>query len=212
MNESRNAGILRLKRIREFAEAKNESAEPLRQRFERLKTGPAPAVVSARGLFQTPPAVAAQLVSSLERPFGRVLEPSAGLGRLFSAIRAIDPACPVALVDVSPECCRELYRASEGDGAVSLFNGDFLAMMPARLGVFDTIVMNPPFCRGLDIVHVRHAEKFLKPGGQLAAIVASGPRQKAAFGECHWIDLPRGSFRSEGTDVGAAIIRIATAE
>ncbi len=42
---------------------------------------------------------------------------------------------------------------------------DFLAVTPDTLGTFDRILMNPPFERGADAEHVRHAFRFLTPGG-----------------------------------------------
>jgi 16S rRNA G1207 methylase RsmC len=142
--------------------------------------------------------------------FGRVLEPSAGLGRLYRAVRSRSADCPITLVDASPECCGELYRATEGDGAARLVAGDFLAMDAARLGEFDAVVMNPPFTMGTDVKHVRHALTFLAPRGRLVAVCANGPKQRAALRPiaAQWIDLPAGSFKSEGTNVNAAIVVI----
>jgi hypothetical protein len=45
-----------------------------------------------------------------------------------------------------------------------VIEGDFLALNPADFAPFDRIVMNPPFDRGRDCDHVRHAYEFLKPG------------------------------------------------
>jgi hypothetical protein len=68
--------------------------------------------------------------------------------------------------------------------------------------------MNPPFGRGADIEHIRHAYRKLKPGGQLVAVCANDPRQREVMCEvCSaWIDLPAGSFQEEGTNVNAAIV------
>ena len=41
-------------------------------------------------------------------------------------------------------------------------------------GEYDRIVMNPPFEKGQDIDHVRHAYELLKPGGKLVAIMSEG--------------------------------------
>lgn len=74
--------------------------------------------------------------------------------------------------------------------------------------LFDRVIMNPPFENGSDIKHIRHALSFLKPGGRLVAICAAGPRQREAFqSEAEeWIDLPAGSFKSQGTDVNTAVV------
>src|SRR4051794_285291 len=77
--------------------------------------------------------------------------------------------------------------------------------MREELGKFDRIVMNPPFDHGSDIEHIRHAMKYLKPGGRLVAICANGPRQREAFTDEseHWEDLPANTFA--GTGVSAAL-------
>ena len=83
---------------------------------------------------------------------------------------------------------------------------DFLAL--DDLGEYDRIVMNPPFERGADINHIAHAFAHLAPGGRLVAVCANGPRQREELGEIatEWIELPPGSFKSEGTNVNTAIV------
>ena len=211
-DESRKTGILRLRHLREVNEAKAEEMAAQADRFARLANkDSAPRVVSAFNLFQTPEPLAARLVELLAegRDLGRVLEPSAGLGRLYRAVRATSSACPVVLVDSSPECCGELYRATEGDTAARLVSGDFLTMTADRLGgLFDSAILNPPFRLGADIKHVRHALSLLAPGGRLVSVVANGPKQRAALkpAAAQWHDLPAGTFRTEGTDVASALV------
>lgn len=210
MNESRKTGLLRLRHLLEVTETKGEEMDAERGRFERLADpSSAPRVVAAFNLFQTPEPLAAQL-AGLFAAFGRTLEPSAGLGRLYRAVRQRDVDCQVVLVENAPECCRELYLATERDEQAQLVQGDFLACGAERLGLFDSVIMNPPFCRGTDIRHIRHALSLLRPGGRLAAIVYNGARQRAALQPLasDWIDLPAGSFKGEGTNVGTAIVVI----
>ncbi len=166
-------------------------------------------MVSAFNLFQTPEPLAAQ-VAGLFQTFGRTLEPSAGLGRLYRAVRAVDPSCPIVLVDNAPDCCRELYLATEKDSAAELVQADFLLCGAARLGLFDSIIMNPPFKLGTDTRHVKQALTLLKAGGRLVSLVANGPKQRQRLQPLasQWIDLPAGSFQSEGTSVNAAIVVI----
>lgn len=206
--ESRRRGLYRLARLKEIAEAKAEELAEHRGRFDKLADpASAPRVATGHNLFQTPEALAARVVRQLKR-VGRVLEPSAGLGRLYRAVRAVDPVAPVVLVDSSPTCFRELYHATEGDGNATIRAADFLSLEPGDLGLFDSVVMNPPFKMRTDIRHVNHARRFLAPGGKLVAIVAAGPRQRAAFfGVADiWSMLPAGSFKSEGTDVETALV------
>lgn len=207
-NQSRQAGILRLLHQREQGEAVAEEMQRARGRFQALADpASAPRAVSSFNLFQTPPALADRL-AALADLSGRVLEPSAGLGRLYTAVR-YRSTCPMVLVDYSAECCRELYEATKGDGAAVLVQADFLSCDAARLGgLFDGVVMNPPFKMGTDVKHIQHARRMLKPGGRLVALCANGPKQRAAFKDSaeHWEDLPHGAFKSEGTNVAAAIV------
>lgn len=209
-NESRKTGLLRLRHLQEVTEAKAEELADAAPRFARLADpASAPRVVSSHNLFQTPEPLAARM-ASLFPTFGRTLEPSAGLGRLYRAVRAVSATCPVVLVDIAPECCGELYRATEGDGNARLVAGDFLAMDAERLGTFACIIANPPFARGADIAHIRHMLTLLNPGGRLVALCANGPRQRQQLRPLasQWIDLEPGAFRSEGTNVNAAIVVI----
>ena len=213
-NPSRAAGLSRLARLSsELAEAGDELADK-RDRFARLKDpGSAPVVVSSFNLFQTPPGLAERMAELLDiEPGMSVLEPSAGLGRLYVAARDQEPDAYFGLVDISPDCCNELRRISEGDGRTSVICHDFLSRVPASLGTFDRIIMNPPFKMGADILHIHHAIPFLKPGGRLVALCADGPKQNARLRPeiegkgGTWETLPAGSFRSEGTNVDVALI------
>lgn len=207
---SKSVGRLRLLHLREHCEAVEEEMVEERARFARLaKSESAPRVVSSFNLFQTPEPIAAR-VASLCPIGGRVLEPSAGLGRLYRAIRQRSASCPVTLVDSSPDCCRELYRATETDTNARLIQGDFLAQTPAKLGTFEGVLMNPPFKMGTDAVHILHALKFLAPGGVLVALCADGPRQNSKLRPIAttWEPLPSGSFKSEGTNVNTVLLTI----
>lgn len=213
-SDSISLGRLRLLHLREQTEAVGETMEVERGRFDRLRDGGPPRVVSAFNLFQTPPELARRLAglllpapcSSLPAS-ARILEPSAGLGRLYEAVRRRSTA-PVVLVELAAECAAELYRETATDPAATLIQADFLACDADRLGgLFSHILMNPPFKMGRDIKHIEHARRLLAPGGRLVALCAAGPRQRrrlqpAAAG---WIDLPPGSFKSEGTNVAAAM-------
>lgn len=210
LNQSRSTGLLRLSHLREHGEAVAEDMARGRDRFARLADPSSAArAVSSFNLFQTPEPLADRLVT-FARLGGRVLEPSAGLGRLYRAIRYRSD-CPMVLVDVSPDCCRELYAAIDGDGAAKIVQADFLACDAARLGgLFDGIVMNPPFKMGTDVRHILHATTLLAPGGRLVSLCAAGPRQRQALEPIasQWVDLPAGSFKESGTMVASAIVII----
>lgn len=202
MIESRKTGLLRLRHINEVTEAVGEEMAVERQRFDRLANKEsAPRVISSYQLYQTPEELADRLAGMFPK-WGRTLEPSAGLGRLYRAIRK-QTNTEVVLVEQSAECCAELYRETEGDENARLIQGDFLAQ--ESLGLFDSICANPPFAD--DRRHIFRMMELLAPKGRLVAICANGPRQHAKLKPLasQWIELPEGSFKSEGTNVAAAI-------
>lgn len=205
MSTSRQDGMLRLRHLAEFTEAKGEDLAEQRARFHRLaREDAAPRAVSSFNLFQTPEPIAERMAAMLPL-VGRILEPSAGLGRLYRAIRKLS-ACHVTLVEQSPECCAELYREIDEDSACHLVQGDFLSFA----GKFDTIVMNPPFKMGTDVKHILHALSLLAPGGRLVSLCYAGSKQHAKLKPIadSWEILPSGSFKSEGTDADIALLTL----
>jgi len=181
----------------------------------RHEDGTAPRAVAAFNLFQTPEHIAAQLVALVSprlRVGARILEPSAGLGRLFRPLwSALGNAGEYVLIDQSADCVKELYRQTEDCEGVTLRTGDFLAMDKGDLGgAFDVICMNPPFKMWRDIKHINHARAMLADGGILAALCANGPRQREHLRPLctTWEELPERSFKSEGTGVSVALLTI----
>jgi phospholipid N-methyltransferase len=161
-------------------------------------------VVSAPQLFPTPAALAARMVDLADIPPGaRVLEPSAGTGRILDAIGA-RPGLLVA-VEINSALIDQLSRPG-----LTIYPGDFLAIDAAMLGRFERVIMNPPFVNGADIMHIQHAAGLLKPGGRLVALCANGPRQRERLQPLasYWEDLPIGSFAESGTGVNVALLVI----
>lgn len=163
--------------------------------------------------FPSPPAVVARLLALADiRPGMRVLEPSAGKG-------AIAYACADAGAAVD---CYELMEANfvalAGDARLGpVRHMDFLAQ--AAEPSYDRVVMNPPFLKQLDIKHVLHALKFVKPGGLLVSVMASSVTfrdnkltqdfrdlVRARGGDIE--ALPDGSFKASGTNVNTVIVTI----
>ncbi|MCW2339120.1 putative RNA methylase [Sphingobium sp. B2D3A] len=148
----------------------------------------------------------------------RVLEPSAGTGVLARAAR--DRGAIVSCIEIQPGLAQEL-RVLHGFDDVR--EADFLTVQPGT-ELFDCIIMNPPFDRGRDCDHVRHAYQFLKPGGVLIAVMSARAehgedrrhkalhdlveRCKPAYGWRKWHDLPPGSFAHAGTQVNTVILAI----
>lgn len=186
--------------------------EEQRERFERIanrhENGTAPRAVSAFQLFQTPAELAERLLAKLQPEIGaRVLEPSAGLGRLLDALQFYAPREVVA-VEIDNRLTGELFRQNRAN--VTLKNRDFLTVTPEELGTFDAVVMNPPFHMRADIRHIRHALKFLNPGGKLAAICMNTAQRFNELRELadSWEEIPPGAFRGEGTEVPTVMLTI----
>jgi len=157
---------------------------------------------SIEGFFPTPPSVVRLVMERAEMvPGQRVLEPSAGTGNLADAAKAAGGLVEVA--EVSPTM-REIL-AEKG---YPLVGADTLELR----GSYDRVVMNPPFERGQDIEHVRHAyDAQLAPGGRLVAIVSRGSLQRSdakARGFQAWLgergalveDLPEGAFAAKESE------------
>jgi predicted RNA methylase len=122
------------------------------------------------GFFPTPPELAQRAVEAADLQFGQeVLEPSAGIGSLAEAIKA-----KVETQLVCVERHADLCNVLKLKGFV-VHQANFLEAH----GEVDRIVMNPPFEKGQDIDHVRHAFKLLRPGGRLVAIMSAGAVQRS---------------------------------
>ncbi len=162
-------------------------------------------VVSADQLFPTPPELAERMVSLADiRPGHRILEPSAGTGRILAALPNIRPGGEVVAVEINYNLAKLLEEIADDTR-----NCDFLECN-GDLGKFDRILMNPPFSHGDDIKHIEHAVKFLAPGGKLVAICAGGPRQQERLQQiaATWEPLPAGTFEESGTGVSTVLLTI----
>jgi len=200
----------RLHALRMENDAAKYAMDEMRPRFDRMagrhENGTAPRALAVHQLFQTPPAIAERLALMLAlEPGARILEPSAGLGRLLDAVAPYRPSEVVA-VELAKECAGELFR-QERPG-VTIKQRDFLTVTPEEIGEFDAVIMNPPFTMRADIAHINHAAKFLRPGGKLVAICMATDRRRTAFAGYQWADLPAGSFKHAGTNVEAAIVSL----
>lgn len=173
-------------------------------------------VVSAPQLFPTPAHLAARMVELADITHGaRVLEPSAGTGRLIQALRDNGPGYTITAVELDFRMVDHLRVSMSVDDTRQ---GDFLALTPADLGCpFDRILMNPPFALGADVEHVTHAVQFLKPGGRLVAIMSAGVlfRSDRKTGHFRQLvermggimeELPADTFATSGTGVNTVLV------
>lgn len=172
-------------------------------RFDRIK-GVKPVAVSSFNMFQTPETVAARMAEALPGDFFplTVLEPSAGLGRLYRASLRRFPEARYTLVENSPACAAHLWNLP-----VEFMQRDFLTVSSRE---FDLIIMNPPFKQGTDIKHIKHAAEILAPGGILISLCYNGVRQNEILKPLTdtWEVLPENSFRESGTGASVAMITI----
>lgn len=166
------------------------------------------------GYFPTPADVARRLVllAGIE-PGHRVLEPSAGTGAIIDAIREHSRECTIFAIEINHTMVDVLkqtaFAPGKADHRIAIRCEDFLESN-GDLGLFDRIVMNPPFDRGADVKHIKHALGHLREGGRLVSVCAAGPKQREAMEEIatSWETLPPGSFKESGTGVAAAIVVI----
>lgn len=184
--------------------------ESMRPRFQALATrhedGTAPRAVSAFQLFQTPASIAGMMAEALNlRPGARVLEPSAGLGRLLDALPRYAPREVVA-VEMAPQLAAELFRRTD----ITLKQRDFLTVRPEELGEFDAVIMNPPFHLRADIRHILWAFEFLSNGGLLVALCMDTPERERVLRplSTSWKNIPKGAFGAEGTQVPTVMLTI----
>lgn len=165
--------------------------------------------------YPTPDAVGRALLRHLDLREARVLEPSAGDGRLVRLL--LEAGASVTAVEVDPDRCAAIGRHPR----LRTVCANFLRWPQSP--TFSYVVMNPPFYGTHWIDHVVHAYGFLAPGGELVAVVPA----TAEFGEskrhvefrawaterseCRRLrfeDLPPESFAESGTRVQTAVLRL----
>jgi predicted RNA methylase len=145
-----------------------------------------------------------------------VLEPSAGMGAIFFEI--IGRGGLPCGVEIDQALASQL--TSEVEGRWPIECADFMHWTPRAPytpAAFDFVLMNPPFSRCQDQLHVRRAFEFLKPGGRLVSVMSNHwtfardltSRDFQAWQECAgaiWEPLPEGSFRQSGTGVMTGLL------
>ena len=154
--------------------------------------------------FPTPDSVIAQMIAEAEiEDDMRVLEPSAGDGRIIRAVKSAWPEIDIRGYEIDPD------RAKEA--GVRCF--DF--MQAYAEPTYDRILMNPPFSHGRWHQHVLHAWDMLLPGGRLVAVIPFGSvREKYAErwntiyreGFVNEITVPKGAFKESGTMIETRIL------
>lgn len=171
------------------ADADRQKAERVRKLEDEVRFSP------IESFFPTPKPVVTKILELADiEPGMKVLEPSAGKGDIADAIR--DAGAEVDAVEIVPRL-RSLLEAK----GHKLVGDDFLK----HTGQYDRVLMNPPFERGQDIEHVRHAFEQLKPGGRVVAVMSEGAffrNDKKATSFREWLDEVGGT--SEQMDAAFA--------
>lgn len=167
-------------------------------------------VVRDLQFYPTPEAVIERLIEGLDLRGKRILEPSCGDGRIMDALRA--KGADVWGVEI--DRCRAMEARAKGHKVI---RDNFLTFDPGVCldgctpFLFDMVVMNPPFYGKHYAKHVRHALRFLNPGGTLTAILPATARYDHGLLDDlkpQWQDLPVGAFSESGTNVCTTICTI----
>lgn len=169
--------------------------------------------------YPTPQKVIDEVMSRIGGIAGwRVLEPSCGDGRIMDAVRKIG----ARVCGVEVDHARAKQSRDKGHPTLC---ANFLEVRPDASGLwndFDLVLMNPPFYGRHYHKHVTHACRFLKPGGQLVAILpitartdhgllgedwakANGMKIGTYHGRDGFRDLPVGSFAESGTNINTTV-------
>lgn len=172
-----------------------------------LETGVSVDEKKLRQEFYTPPDLAHNIAATARVRGCSVLEPSAGHGALADACMT-QGASRVTCVEVNPESCKVL----NGKGyAVCL--SSFLTVQPRKEDHYERIVMNPPFTRGQDLIHIEHALNFLADDGLLVCVILGNKKVSdwdfvpSQF-SVQVNPLPAKSFKESGTIVATAVVKI----
>lgn len=153
--------------------------------------------------FETPTELAEQLVAAAQlSEADRVLEPSAGKGRIASLI----PGCDV--IELNPDNRKYLQ-----ENGFNLIHDDFLTFD----GKYDVIVANPPFSKQQDIDHVTH---MLEIADRVVSVMSASVlwrenKKTVEFRDLieslggEFEELPDGAFKESGTEVKTCVVRVA---
>lgn len=164
--------------------------------------------------YATPVWVADMMVNDLYLlPEHKILEPSAGSGRLVEAVHRDVPCVVVDCYELN----EHFYQYLGVCQGVNMCGRDFMESPDTE--DYDRIIANPPFKNNQDIEHVMKMYGRLKSGGRMAVITSTHwtfaeDRKSVEFrewlqGKCkHKQELPEGSFRESGTSVATMYLII----
>ncbi len=116
------------------------------------------------------------------------------------------PTLEIVAIEQAAQCAGELF--AQDRAGVTILQRDFLTVTPEETGLFDAVIMNPPFHMRADIAHIKHAVQFLKPGGRLAALCMDTHHRELALKHQSetWEHIPAGAFKSSGTGIACVML------
>ena len=143
----------------------------------------------------------------------KVLEPSAGRGRLLNYISKYTQD----IVCIEPNEVNALSLEEQGYTPLRLKFEEYYKNVPKAS--FDKIVMNPPFSKEMDLRHIALAYNLLKPGGTLISLAAENSlyydrsltrqfNEKISKLDHKIQNIPTGAFAESGTNVDVVMIII----
>lgn len=140
----------------------------------------------------------------------RLLDPNCGCGRILESGKKHG----AIVFGIEVDAGRVAIARAKG---FAVLHANFLET--AAEPKYDIVLMNPPFYGKHYAKHVRHALKFVAPGGVLVAILPVTARydhgelddvipQTARWASSPWHDLPVGSFSESGTNINTTVLTI----
>lgn len=176
------------------------------------------AVAADLAFYPTPPDAVEHLLDGAYLTEGqRILEPEAGIGNIVRKL--LERPVRVDAVEIHPGRADALLGM--GSDRLNVRCANFLQLTTDP--VYDWIFMNPPFAGTHYMAHVRHAFDFLKPGGELRAILPAsaevnetpGHQKFRAWADLYrpgwrgqWRDLPAESFAAVGVRINTVILTL----
>ena len=161
-----------------------------------------------RSAFYTPVELAKRVVKMAEiKGLDKVLEPSAGSGRLVAEIMKYTNN--IEIVEIDADTFQECIKSYNCRG----WNMDFLDFTNVATNSYDKIIMNSPYDRDIWTKHLAHAWKFLKSGGKMVAICPNNESNKKyqefIEGKRHKVTpVDAGAFKESGTNIATMIVEI----
>jgi len=174
-----------------------------------LLTGEVEDIKKEFQFFETPKELAIKMIEMAElKPTDVILEPSAGLGAIADEIKT----GKLHLNELNENNYNKLIEK----GYRTIVKDDFIT---GKFGLFNKIIMNPPFSKQQDIDHILKAFEYLEKDGILISVVSESPffrenkksvefRQFLEDNNAEIINNPESTFKESGTMVNTRIIKI----